>query len=419
LTGAFANLAIWTIAGVATAGVIVRPFKLPEAVWAVSGAATLLVLGLLPWADGLKAVGRGLDVYLFLIGMMLLSETARREGLFDWVASYAVNRARRSPGRLFLLIYGVGVVVTTFLSNDATAVVLTPAVYAATRKAKVEPLPYLFVCAFVANAASFVLPISNPANLVLYADHTPPLGRWLASFALPSALSILATYGVLRLVERSNLRVPCESDVEQPNLSVSGRTALAGIGLTAVALLAVSAFDIRLGLPTCVLGALTTAVVLVRNRETPAILLRGVSWAVLPLVAGLFVLVEALDRTGLTGALAAAMNSAAHASEPGAAAGAGGLLAVASNLMNNLPAGLIASTTISQAHPPRQVVDALLIGVDLGPNLSITGSLATILWLTAIRREGESVGFWRFLKVGVLAMPPALLLALGARLLVR
>jgi len=89
-----------------------------------------------------------------------------------------------------------------------------------------------------------------------------------------------------------------------------------------------------------------------------------------------------------------------------------------SNLMNNLPAGLIASTTIAQAHPPQSIVDALLIGVDLGPNLSITGSLATILWLAAIRREGETVGFGRFLKVGVLVTPPALALAIGARLLV-
>jgi arsenical pump membrane protein len=297
-------------------------------------------------------------------------------------------------------------------------VVLTPAVYAATRKAKVDPLPYLFICAFIANAASFVLPISNPANLVLYAGHIPPLGHWLARFALPSALAILATYGALRLVERSNLRGPCEGHVEQPKLSVGGKTALVGIALTAVGLLGVSAFDIPLGLPTCILGAATTLVVLVRNREPPAVLLKGVSWAVLPLVAGLFVLVEALNTTGVTSALAAALKAAAQVSAPGTAAWAGGLLAIASNLMNNLPAGLVASTTIAQANPPQSVVDALLIGVDLGPNLSITGSLATILWLTAIRREGQTVGFWRFLKVGVLVMPPALLLAIGARLLV-
>ena len=419
MTPSPANLAIWTIAAAATAGVIVRPFKAPEAVWAVLGAAMLLALGLLPWRDGLHAVGKGGDVYLFLVGMMLLSETARRQGLFDWVAAAAVNRAHGSPKRLFLLIYGVGVGVTALLSNDAAAVVLTPAVFAAARKAKVDPLPLLFICAFIANAASFVLPISNPANLVLYGDHTPQLGRWLASFALPSIASIVATFLMLRGIEGSRLGEACACDVAQPRLSLGGWTALAGIGLTAIVLLAVSALDLRLGLPTCIMGLLTTAAVLALVRERPWETIGGVSWPVLPLVAGLFVMVEAVDHTGATAGLGRALCAGARHSVDGAAAIAGGGLALASNLMNNLPAGLIASTAISQAHPAQKVVDALLIGVDLGPNLSITGSLATILWLTAIRREGEDVGFWRFLKIGALVMPPALVLAIGVRLLLR
>ncbi len=407
----------WGLAGLATAGVIVRPFQLPEAVWAVSGAVLLVALGLLPLSAAAAGVARGLDVYLFLVGMMLLSEVARREGLFDTVAALAVNAAHRSPTRLFLLVYAVGTVITAFLSNDAAAVVLTPAVFAATRKARVEPLPYLFVCAFIANAASFVLPISNPANIVLYGNHTPPLGRWLAGFALPSALSVVATYAALRFVEGRRLGTACAGDLDCPPLSAGGWTALAGIVLTAVVLLAVSALDRPLGLPTAVLGMLTAAAVLVRTRTSPLPLVREVSWAVLPLVAGLFALVEALDRTGVVGDLADALRAAVQRSPDGTAWGAGGLLAVVCNLTNNLPAGLVASATLARAHPPQQVTDALLIGVDLGPNLSVTGSLATVLWLTAIRREGENVGFWRFLRTGAVVMPPALGVALAARLL--
>jgi arsenical pump membrane protein len=407
----------WVIAAAATAGVIARPFKLPEAIWAVAGAVLLVILGLLPADSAATAVGKGTDVYLFLTGMILLSETARREGLFDWVAALAVNAAKSSPRRLFLLIYLVGVVVTAFLSNDATAVVLTPAVYAVAKKARVEPLPYLFICAFIANAASFILPISNPANIVLYGDHPPPLGLWLASFVLPSVLSIAATYVLLRWVEGSKLGETCEGDVEQPRLSVGGWTSLSGVGLTAGVLLAVSAIDKPLGLPTCIMGLLTTATVLTLTRTSPLWVIKGVSWAVLPLVAGLFVLVEAIDRTGLIDLLARHLQQAADSSELVAAAGAGSIIAVVSNLTNNLPAGLIASTAIIQAHPPRRVVDAVLIGIDLGPNLSITGSLATILWLTAIRREGVTVGFMRFLRLGVVVMPPALAFALAGRLL--
>ena len=194
--------------------------------------------------------------------------------------------------------------------------------------------------------------------------------------------------------------------------------ALVGLVLTASVLLIVSALDIKLGAPTFVMGGLTTAIVLARGRASPMPLLRGVSWSVLPLVAGLFVLVEALDRSGLTRALAGLLRSVVTVSASGAAATAAAAIALVSNLVNNLPAGLVASATLAQAQAPRKVVDALLIGVDLGPNLSITGSLATILWLTAIRREGEEVGFLAFLKVGALVMPPALALAIAARLLI-
>jgi arsenical pump membrane protein len=408
----------WLIAGLATAGVIIRPWRLPEAVWAVSGAGCLVIAGLLPWQGALEAVGRGADVYLFLTGMMLLSEVARREGLFDWLAAFAVRRSGGSARRLFLLIYAVGVLVTAFLSNDATAVVMTPAVFAAASRARADPRPYLFVCAFIANAASFLLPISNPANLVLYGDHMPPLGLWLAHFLLPSALAIGATLGALMVIERHHLSGTVDAEVEQPPLSRGGLAAAIGIGVTAATLVTASATDIRLGLPTAVAGAATAAFVLWRKRETPWETLQGISWLVLPLVAGLFVMVEGLRHTGVLTLLAHWLQGEARNAAQTTAWGAGIGLALVCNIMNNLPAGLIAGTTVTTAHLPQSVTDALLVGVDLGPNLSITGSLATILWLTAIRREGENVTFVDFLARGAIVMPPALLLALAGLLVV-
>ena len=412
-----ANSLVWGIAGLATVGVITRPFGLPEAVWACLGAAAVVLFGLLAPGLALDAIGKGLDVYLFLFGMMLLSETARHEGLFDWVAQYAVAHAHGSPRRLFLLVYGVGVIVTAFLSNDATAVVLTPAVFAAAKKAKLEPLPYLFICAFIANAASFVLPISNPANIVLYGDHTPPLAVWLKSFALPSLLSVVATYLMLRWAMRNDLDAAFTVEAGTEKLSSGAKAALAGIAVTAVTLLTVSLLDIRLGLPTALLGLATTLFVLVQQRQSPLPLIKDVSWGIIPLVAGLFVLVEAIERTGLIRLLATDLTQLVAISERLAGATAGGLVAVLSNVINNLPMGLIGATTIAAAKPPQAVTDAILIGVDLGPNFSVSGSLATILWLLVIRREGEHVGYRTFLKIGLLVTPPALILAIGARLL--
>ncbi len=405
----------WGIIIPATAGVIVRPFRLPEAIWALAGAVALVAFGILPWGDALGGIRRGLDVYLFLIGMMLIAELARREGLFDYLAAFAVEHARGSPQRLFLLVYAVGTLVTVLLSNDATAIVLTPAVYAATRAAGATPLPYLFVCAFIANAASFVLPISNPANLVVFGARMPHLFEWLRQFTLPSLAAIVVTYAALRLTQRRALQAErIRADAAKPHLSREGRLTAIGIAAIGAVLLGASALDRQLGLPTFICGILTTAAVLFLSRQSPWPVLKDVSWGVLPLVAGLFVMVEALVRTGAIGELAALLHACVAQSTPKTAWGAGIIVAAADNIANNLPVGLIAGSVAGQDHLPPSVVAAMLIGVDLGPNLSVTGSLATILWLVALRREGLHVGAWQFLRLGIVVMPPALLAALAA-----
>ena len=409
---------VWGIAALATAGVIARPFAWPDFVWAVAGAGLLVLLGLLPASAALAGVAKGSDVYLFLVGMMLLAELARVEGLFDWLAAHAARRARGSATRLFTLVFAVGTLVTIFLSNDATAVVLTPAVAAVARSARAQDkLPYLLTCAFIANAASFVLPISNPANLVIYGSHMPPLLAWLPRYALASLLSVLATYAVLRWTQRDRLRAPIAQEITAPALGAGGRMAALGIAATAVVLLAASAFGLRLGLPTFLAGLATALLVVLRAGTQPMRVLRDISWGVLPLVAGLFVLVEALERTGVTERLAAELDHLVQHSAILAGWVTAAALGFGCNLVNNLPAGLLAGRVVEVAHVPESVRAAVLIGVDLGPNLSVTGSLATILWLAALRREGEHVDAWSFLRLGLVVMPPALLLAIAGAFL--
>jgi len=409
------TISIWAVSALSIALVILRPFKVPEYVWAVSGAALLLLLRLLTPAAGVAGVAKGIDVYLFLTGMMLLAETAREERLFDWLAAHATRLSKGSAHRLFLLIYLVGVVVTTFLSNDATAVVLTPAVASAVRAAKVKnPLPYLFICAFIANAASFVLPISNPANLVIYGAHMPPLLVWLPRYLLPAAVSIVATYFLLRYTQKTELGQNITTDIDLPPLERGGQVALAGIGVTAVALLAASALDSPLGLPTAITGTLTAIIVLITVRKNPVEIIRNISWSVLPLVAGLFVLVEALNQTGITRWLTTLLHTGAEQSTAKTAWASGIGVALLCNVLNNLPAGLITGNVLQTAHVSETIKSAMLIGIDLGPNLSVTGSLATILWLVALRRENIEVSAGQFLKLGVLVMTLPLLLAIGS-----
>ncbi len=361
--------------------------------------------------EALGAVKKGYDVYLFLVGMMVLAELARREGVFDWLADIAIRAAAGSRAKLFALIYLLGIVVTTVLSNDAAAVVLTPAVYAVMKRAKGDPLPYLFSCAFIANAASFVLPISNPANLVCLVINFRRCCLGVRIFLLPAGAAILATYLTMRLSFRRTLQGKLPNVVEDVRLSSAGKFTVLGVIATAGVLFFCSATGKSLGLPTCITAFAISLFITLWDRQAPLAVGRGVSWSVLPLVAGLFVIVEALDSAG---GLQLIQNLLEKLTEwPPLAANltmAFGF-AVASNLVNNLPVGLIGASALHASAASGQLANEMLMGIDLGPNLSVTGSLATILWLIALRRENLQVSAWSFLKVGVIVMPLALLLA--------
>jgi arsenical pump membrane protein len=409
---------ILCISGLSILLMLLRPRNLPEVYWVGAGAALLVLLRLIPLQLAGRAILEGSDVYFFLVGMMLLSALARDNGVFDWVAGRAIQAARGSCIRLFTLIYCVGTLVTICMSNDATAVVLTPAVLTAVRKSRAQPLPFLFACALIANAASFVLPISNPANLVVFRSGMPPLGHWLASFLLPSVLSILATFLVLRWYFRKDLDGTLDQSVETIELQSSGRMVLCGLGLVVVVLLITSSLNRDLGLPTCIAALCVTAAVCIRNRSNPLPLAKEISWSTLGLVAALFVIVDALESIGALRFTEAALRWTETLGPHAGSVVTAFLVAIGNNVLNNLPLGLIAGGTLTATHSHGLIADAVLIGVDLGPNLSVTGSLATILWLLALRKEELDVSAMDFLRVGAIAMPAALAASMAGSLAV-
>lgn len=408
------TLLIWIIALASILLMLFRPRNIAEYIWISLGAVVLVVTRLLPLRPAVHAIGEGLDVYFFLTGMMILAELARIEGVFDWVADISVHHSKGSPARFFLLIYLAGIIVTVFLSNDATAVVMTPAVLAAVRRARVEPRPYLLACALIANAASFVLPIANPANLVIYGKTLPSLAPWLRIFLLPSVVSIAVTFLVLRFLARRSLTGSMNEESDGIALSAEGRLAVMGICVAAVTLLVSSGLGLQLGFPTLVTGLFALALISVRNRKAWRAVLGGVSWSVLPLVAGLFMIVAALNRAGMLRLTQFGLTWLSHASDGYGKFIGAFAVALLSNIMNNLPVGLASGSALQQMHSSGVLTHAVLIGVDLGPNLSVTGSLATILWLIALRREQAEISAWDFLKIGMVVMPISLAAALFA-----
>jgi arsenical pump membrane protein len=363
----------------------------------------------LGWA--FAAVARGTDVYLFLVGMMALAAFARISGIFEWIAAHAVRIAGPSRLRLFALVYVTGIGTTALFSNDATIVALTPAVIGALRRYDAAPLPYVTVCALIANAASFLLPISNPSNLLVFAGRMPSLGAWLQAFALPSCAAIAVTFGVAWWFFRHDLAGRAERlDASIP--ASPAPAAIALVTLAATAMVATSARGGALGAATFACGALAWIVTAARDRTGAASMAREISWRIVALTATLFVVVTAADEAGGFAATRAAFAWCEHLGAPWAALATGFLVAAASNAINNLPVGLNLGETLPAMHAMLRTSAAALVGVNLGPNATVNGSLATLLWLGIARRENIAVSKRAFAQVGLLTAIPALAAAL-------
>jgi arsenical pump membrane protein len=358
----------------------------------------------------LAALGRGTDVYLFLVGMMALAGYAQLAGIFDWVAARAVRIAGPSRWRLFALVYVAGIGTTALFSNDATIVALTPAVIAALRRYDAAPLPYVTACALIANAASFLLPISNPSNLLVFAGRMPSLGDWLGLFALPSCVAIAMTFVLTWWFFRRDLcgssaHVVADAPAPAPH-------AVALLILAAGVVVTTSALHGPLGAATFGCGAIVLFASAVRSRSGAATIVRGISWSIVALTAAMFVVVTALDDAGGFTWSRTVLAWCAHLTAPWSALATGFVVAAASNAINNLPVGLNLGETIPAMHATTQTSVAALIGVNLGPNATVNGSLATLLWLGIVRRANIAISPLGFARIGVLVTIPALVAAL-------
>jgi arsenical pump membrane protein len=220
-------------------------------------------------------------------------------------------------------------------------------------------------------------------------------------------------------VFRKDLRGRIEYPVEARPLNSNGKLVLGAVAGVVAVLLIASSLGKDLGLPTCLAALAVTILICVKERSNPLVLAREISWETLALVAGLFIMVEAMQSIGAMQYTKAWLEWVQGLGLTASWLVTGFAVGVANNLVNNLPLGLIAGSTLQAAHVTGPVAHAVLIGVDLGPNLSITGSLATILWLIALRKEKVDVSFWDFLKIGVIAMPVALLVSLGGAIVMQ
>src|SRR5712691_5572266 len=330
---------------------LLRPRRVPDWAAALGGGLLLVVVGVLPWGDALGQLAGSSNAFLFFLGLRLSAATADRAGVFRAAAEAAARLGHASQRRLLIGLYVAGALVTAVLSNDATALLLTPVAFAVATRLGLDPRPYAFACALVANAASFLLPVSNPANLLVLSSAPLPLGAFLVRLLLPSVLSIVFTLAGLLVIFRTELAMPFA--VPSGNLQrLARRTALVlvGTGALAILYLIASALNWPLGI-VAVAGALLLVTLdgLVAGWQ-PRALLQEVPWTLFPLLAGLLLLVAGAERIGLFAPFVDMVEQSACLGPTGLPLAALGM-AVLANGLNNLPAALVAASALGGLPP--------------------------------------------------------------------
>lgn len=407
------------IFAVTLTAIVIRPLRIGEAWFAAAGAVLMLAVGATTVGAALNAVSAEWNLFLFFFGLMLTAAVADMAKFFDWIAALAVAVSRGSGRKLLLSVFAMGAIVTAFLSNDATAIILTPVVYTMVTRLRLRVMPYLLAISFIANSASMTLPISNPINVLVGDRLRAPLPDYLFHLLPASIAAIAITVGVFmvlfwRTVDRAfvfDWRAAVASASADRSFFVPVVVALAAL---AIAYVAGSALLWPLGVIATGGGAVLLGIAAARRRISVEHLRAHVSPALFVYIAALFVLIRAVQDAGLTTELVA---GAVARADDAATAVAGGLLgsAVTSNLVNNLPAVLVfvsgAQTGGVHAALRAPFLFGALAGADLGPNLTPVGALSTMLWLVIVRRRGVEVSAWDFFRIGVIVAPLTLMAA--------
>jgi arsenical pump membrane protein len=388
--------------------VVVRPRRWNEAWWTVLGAAAMLVLGLVSPREAIGATLAGKNALLFLLSLLALSLLVGKSGFFDWAAIRCARIAEGNAHSLYRNAFVLGAIVTAIFSLDTTAVMLTPVMLAIVKRLRLPAAPYVVLCAFVANVGSLVLPISNLTNILIADAFHMTFAAFAARMIAPQLVALLTTYALLRWHFRRDLPSGFDGEsLPEPESVVPNRVYFL-VCVTVLVIVLIGYFLAPLvGLEPYVIAFAGSGVLAIAGAATGRVRIRAageLSWGLFPFVVGLFIAVQGLENLGTVGVSARWLAHLGPGS-PGQLFTAAGATAFASNIMNNLPAALIARSVLLASHAHTGTVLASLVGADVGPMITPFGSLATMLVLALARREGEEVHTGKLVMLGLWTVP--------------
>ena len=386
---------------------VIRPWGWPEAVAAVPAAVAVVATGAISLDDARDEIQQLAPVVGFLAAVLVLAHLCAEEGLFRALGSWLAQAAAARPRRLLAHVFVVASVTTAVLSLDATIVLLTPVVFATAARLGARPKPHVYACTHLSNTASLLLPVSNLTNLLGFAATGLSFARFGALMALPWLVAIALEYVVFRRFFASDLDAGLQASggvrTEVP------RFALVTVGLTLVGFVVSSSYGVDPAWVAAAGAAVLAVRGLARRRTTVRTLFGAAAVPFLAFVLALGVVVRAVVDNGLDTALSHLVPEGTHVWELLAIAA---LAAVLANVINNLPAVLVLLPLTGPIGSG--AVLAVLIGVNIGPNLTYAGSLATLLWRRIVHAHDGSVDLREFTRLGLLTVPAAIVLAVMA-----
>ncbi|MET0234839.1 MAG: SLC13 family permease [Kibdelosporangium sp.] len=385
---------------------VIRPWGWPEAVVAIPAAALVILTGSISLAHAQAETEQLGPVIGFLAAVLVLAHLCDIDGLFQACGAWLARAA--APRRLLAGVFGIASVITAVLSLDATVVLLTPVVFATASRLGARPKPHVYACTHLSNTASLLLPVSNLTNLLAFAASGLSFVRFAGLMTLPWLAAIATEYVVFRWFFARDLSAGANPPVSAKPPAVPVFTVV-----TLAATLAGFVLTSAVGLDpawAATGGALVLAVrALAQRRTTVVDLIRATAIPFLAFVLALGIVVRAVVDNGLGDALSTLIPDGTGLL---ALLSIAALAAVLANVINNLPAVLVLLPLVAAGGPG--AVLAVLLGVNIGPNLTYAGSLATLLWRRILRQHDTDVDLGEFTKLGLLTVPVALAVAVLA-----
>ena len=390
---------------------VTRPRGWPEAVAAVPAAVIVIAVGAIGGRGALTESRQLGPVIGFLAAILVLAKLCDDDGVFRACGRWMARAGAGSPGRLLAAVFGVAALTTAVLSLDATVVLLTPVVFATASRLQMRARPHVYACTHLANSASLLLPVSNLTNLLAFAASGLSFGRFAELMAVPWLAIIALEYAVSRRFFACDLHAgPPRPVADDPGERNGLPTfTLVVVALTLAGFAAASAVGVNPAWAAAAGAAVLAGRALTRRQVTPVSLVKAADVPFLLFVLGLGIVVAAVTANGLRHALAPLVPGGTSLLALLAVAA---LAAALANVCNNLPAVLVLLPLATPAGPG--AVLAVLLGVNIGPNLTYTGSLATLLWRRILARRGSAPDLGEFTRLGLLTVPAGLVLTVLA-----